>query len=339
VVAPAGARVAVDEVVLLGRELTLPGDGRARARLSQPARSCDSGHQPRVAAAPRADPIAAKFVGKQSPRTQTSRPGTLLAEGVRPMSNRSSSFRRTRVACSMVALLSLAPSPSLRAQSPPESSAKDLASSILRGGNAEYSTGHFEEALTRYKLAWSIFPSTKLLLSIADAAERLGRTVYATRTLEQFLGAPGDAEVAQIEGARRDLSRLVSLLGEVRWVAPPGDGTLSIDGVAQESKGARLEPGNYRVRLARRATTLLERTVLLRPGKVIELRTEEAPPRPWLPPGQPTHLALSNRGKWVLGFGVGGAATTAAAVIGLTLGLRDPCDHSDYVGCLLFNTQ
>ncbi len=155
-------------------------------------------------------------------------------------------------------------------------------------GQRRFDAGDFAGALTKFEEAYSIVSNPVVLLGVASAQERLGRTDDARATLERYLRERPDApDRADVE------ARITAMGGTV--AAAPAEGTLVITSepagaavvVDGESSGAvtptevTVAPGDHEVALALSGYELSTETVTVAAGARAEVSsTLTAMPEP-----------------------------------------------------------
>ena len=145
-----------------------------------------------------------------------------------------------------------APGPPAPAKPATSADAKNKAEAIklLAEGNALTNDGDYVEALEKFRAAYAMYPSPKLLLNIGTMLRQLGRNVEAAAVYEQYLRDP-EAEVPQVELLNRTLDEIDSLVGHLRITVSPRDAAVSLDGkpidMSPEVVEVRVEPGTHKV--------------------------------------------------------------------------------------------
>jgi tetratricopeptide (TPR) repeat protein len=188
---------------------------------------------------------------------------------------------------------------------------KQRAQQLLSEGNALAREGDFATAVVKFRTAYELYPSPKLLLNIGTSLRQLGQYAEALTIYEHYVVDPSaDPErISELEGIMRELNGHV---GRLIIDLDHRDAKLSIDGqlIREFARGVRLNPGPHVV-LVEKATYLpgVER-VHIRAGEVTEvslsLRREGD--------AEPSNLrAIGTYGA----FGLGGAALIVGTVLGV----------------------
>lgn len=135
-------------------------------------------------------------------------------------------------------------------------------------GQRLFEAGEFQAALDQFEAAWAAVenPPPVVLLGIASAEERLGRTAEAIETLNRYLAVRPDApDRATIEERIRGLGGTVAPPpGVVGFATDPAGAVIGIDGTPTTSvtpADVSLPPGEHRYDLALDGYDLAEGTV------------------------------------------------------------------------------
>jgi len=145
-------------------------------------------------------------------------------------------------------------------------------------GQRRFDAGDFAGALTKFEEAYSIVSNPVVLLGVASAQERLGRTADARATLERYLRERPDApDRADVEGritAMGGSTVPVTTEGTLVITSEPAGAAVVVDG---ESSGAvtptevTVAPGDHEVALALSGYELSTESVTVAAGARAEV--------------------------------------------------------------------
>lgn len=144
-------------------------------------------------------------------------------------------------------------------------------------GQRRFDAGDFAGALTKFEEAYSIVSNPVVLLGVASAQERLGRTDDARTTLERYLRERPDApDRADVEGRITAMggSATVTAEGTLVITSEPAGAAVVVDG---ESSGAvtpaevTVAPGDHEVALALSGYELSTQSVTVAAGARAEV--------------------------------------------------------------------
>ena len=145
-------------------------------------------------------------------------------------------------------------------------------------GQRRFDAGDFAGALTKFEEAYSIVSNPVVLLGVASAQERLGRTADARGTLERYLRERPDApDRADVEGrivAMGGSTAPVTAEGTLVITSEPAGAAVVVDG---ESSGAvtptevSVAPGDHEVALALSGYELSTESVTVAAGARAEV--------------------------------------------------------------------
>lgn len=192
-----------------------------------------------------------------------------------------SAWSRGLFALICVALLTLSPT---RAAADPKSDAQLL----FAQGNELAGEGDFAAALEKFRAAYEIYPSVKILLNIGTSLRQIGRNAEARETYERYMREP-DANPARVKELERIVREIDNLVGILRIeVSEPG-ARLRVDG--RDLSGARMplvlrvDPGDHTISADKPGFSAVVETVtvgprqerfvslkLLRPGTTVVVR-------------------------------------------------------------------
>jgi hypothetical protein len=133
-----------------------------------------------------------------------------------------------------------------------EAGAQDRARAqrLLKEGNQFVGDGEYMAALERFRSAYELYPSPKILINLGTTLRQLGRNVEAAETYEAYVRHPeADPERrASIERIIRDVD---VGLGHLRVEVKPEGATVRLDGkpLPEERLGVafRIEPGEHTI--------------------------------------------------------------------------------------------
>jgi tetratricopeptide (TPR) repeat protein len=138
------------------------------------------------------------------------------------------------------------------------------------------------DALTR---AYALDPDPFILLRLADADEKQGRLVAASRELQRFLRAARTPEATEHEAQVTERMQALQLrLAQLRLTCPDahGDETVLVDN--EPAPGALLgydvplDPGSHALVISRAGAELLRRNVVAEEGKIVRVDLTLTPP-------------------------------------------------------------
>ncbi len=201
---------------------------------------------------------------------------------------------------------------------------KDKAQELLTDGNRLAAEGDFGVALQKFRAAYELYPSPKLLLNIGTSLRQIGRNAEAAATYEAYLKHP------EADGERREelegiLEELEALVGHVEITVIEPGARVSVDGEilrdARAGVRVRVDPGPHTVIAEKpgRAPTVRRVAIKAKQTVKVELTVsslEEAEgPDP----------------RAVIGYtlvGLGGASIVVGAVLGgIALGTKSDADE------------
>lgn len=178
----------------------------------------------------------------------------------------------------------------------PDVAPKDRAKAALNRGNAAFRAGDPGTAYRHYQAAFEAFPSPKIRLNLAEAADAMGDPLRALGHIDAFLAQPppeaAPPVIARAEALQAKLRRRVATL--TVHVTPP-DAELWINETARAAGRAHaLRPGPFDLRVthpghrARTETGQLSageaKSLHIRLSPVAPAEIEERPlyARPWV---------------------------------------------------------
>lgn len=204
---------------------------------------------------------------------------------------------------------------------------KQKAQELLSEGNRLASEGDFGAALLKYRAAYELYPSVKLLLNIGTGLRHMGRNAEAAAVYERYL-ADSQADPARAQELRRILEELDQLVGWIDvTVSEPGV-RLSLDGRVlrkhERSKPVRVDPGVHTLVGDKPGRTPTVRQVPVEARQTAEVTL--ALTEPGVEPAEPVAVQL------IVGysvFGLGVAGVVAGGIIGV-VALSDDADADQY---------
>jgi tetratricopeptide (TPR) repeat protein len=198
---------------------------------------------------------------------------------------------------------------------------KTNASKILAEGNRLSSEGQYLEALEKFRAAYELYPSPKLLLNIGTMQRQLGRNVQAAATYEAYIRDP-EADPKQIDNLQRVLQELDAVVARLRIRVAPADSKVTLDGevitVPPEGIEKRLEPGVHNVVAEKKGFPATVKSVTLIRGekRLLELLVDPTLiVDPTLVKNAASKSALGTSGYIIGGVGVLGLLGGATAAI------------------------
>lgn len=216
--------------------------------------------------------------------------------------------------------------PSAKSSTPADAKKKAEAGKLLAEGNALSNEGDYVEALEKFRAAYAVYPSPKLLLNMGTMLRQLGRNIEAADVYERYLRDP-DADPQQVQLLNRTLDEIDSLLGHIHITVSPLDASVSLDGkpldVPTQGIDMRVEPGTHKVAAEKKGFPPAIVTVTLGRGdeRVASLKVE---PSPFVEKSNNTTIAA------ISCLAVGGFGFIAA---GITGGLVISANETYQAGC------
>lgn len=202
---------------------------------------------------------------------------------------------------------------------------KDKAQELLSDGNALAAEGDFGLALVKFRTAYELYPSPKLLLNIGTSLRQIGRNAEAAETYEAYL-AHAEADPTRADELRDILDDLDALVGKlVITVKEPG-ARVSLDGKIlrdlDEREAIRVDPGEHTLIAEKpgRRPSIRHVTVKAKNTVKVELSVE----------AEPADEADGPDPRAVIGYtlvGLGGVAIVVGAVVGgIALGTKSDAE-------------
>lgn len=125
---------------------------------------------------------------------------------------------------------------------------------LLDEGVALYQSGDYPGALARFRRAYAVYPSPKILFNLASTLEVLGRDVDAAHAYSLFLAqSPADGSTPRQRTARTALGRLSGELGRLLFEESLAGAAITIDGtpvVLPPDRRVYVRPGRHTVVIA-----------------------------------------------------------------------------------------
>ncbi len=233
-----------------------------------------------------------------------------------------------------LAAAALAAATALTSASAPAQSLADKASAqkLLTQGNQLVQGGEYLPALERFRAAYALFPSAKILLNIGATLRQLGRNVEAAEVYEQYLRDP-QMDRTRIPVVRQALYELEYAVGKIRIQVNREDARVRVDGkelsAFHNGDVTRVEPGEHSIVASREGFPDAVVTVRVAPHeeRPVSLTLEIPPPERVFVQGPQRTIA------YVVGaVGVGGLI--AGGVAGLVALLKNNAatQHCEKVG-------
>lgn len=240
-----------------------------------------------------------------------------------------------RFAALLWALAVLAPAARLRAEPTPpreDATAKEQAQALLTEGNQLARRGDFAAALKRYRAAYELFPSPKLLINIGTSLRHLARDAEAARVYEQYLSHP-EAEPQKAAEVKALIGELEALVARLTIVLNVPDARVRVDGRLLPERSSRttvrVDPGEHTVVAEREGRQAAVGSVQLGAS---EQRTLSLT---LLAPGEPVADGSTQR---IVAYSMG-ALGVAGAILGAVFGglflssESEAEDHCDAIRC------
>ncbi len=189
---------------------------------------------------------------------------------------------------------------------------KQKAQELLTEGNALAREGDFGAALTKFRTAYELYPSPKLLLNIGTSLRHTGRYAEAAETYEAYLAHP-DAEPARTREVEGLVDELDQLVGRLEVTVSDPDARVSLDGHTLRKLGRelRVDPGRHTLVAEKAGREPTVRHFSVGPKQLA--RVDLIIAEPGEPPPEPTPV------RAIVGYGVaglGGAAMIVGGIIG-----------------------
>ncbi len=196
----------------------------------------------------------------------------------------------------------------------PSDALKQKAQELLTEGNRLAGEGDFGAALLKFRTAYELYSSPKLLLNIGTSLRYVGRNAEAVVTYERYLAHPeaDPSREAELRGILNDLERFV---GRLEITVAESDVRVSLDGELLRDVGRRavvqVDPGRHTVvaEKANRQPTVRHLSVEAQETVAVALVLAEPGEEP------PDPVSLRRVGGWSL-VALGGAGIVAGAVVG-----------------------
>jgi hypothetical protein len=128
-----------------------------------------------------------------------------------------------------------------------ENARRAAAKALLQEGGALYAKESYAEALAKFRDAYEVFRSPKILFNIAQCELRLKRERLAATTYSAFLDQTLEAKelASQRQTAREQLAQLVGKLSRLKLELSPQVAQLQIDGAAEAGREPFVDPGKH----------------------------------------------------------------------------------------------
>jgi hypothetical protein len=119
------------------------------------------------------------------------------------------------------------PPPDPSAQSSPE---RDHARALLRDGVAAMNTGDYPTAVARFREAYALVPSAKILFNLGVAYGALDRYPEALESLERFLRDAPEASADTVRRAKAEIQKARAMVATVEVIVDRDRAEVTIDG-------------------------------------------------------------------------------------------------------------
>ncbi len=200
---------------------------------------------------------------------------------------------------------------------------KAKAQELLSDGNKLAAAGDYGLALVKFRTAYELYPSPKLLLNIGTSLRQIGRNAEAAETYETYLDHP-EADADRADELRDILDDLDALVGRLNVTVKERGARVSLDGKILRDLGdgaIRVDPGEHTLTAEKSGRPATVRHVRVKANQTldVELSVEELPPAEEGPDA-----------RTVIGYtliGLGGAAVLVGSIIGgVALGTKGEAD-------------
>jgi tetratricopeptide (TPR) repeat protein len=189
--------------------------------------------------------------------------------------------------------------------------AKARASQLLADGLVLSQEGDFAGALDKYREAYAIYPSAKLLINIGTSYRALGRQADAAESYERYI-ADRDAAPDRVRELRALLVEIDKLVAWATIDVNESGAQLRVDGkaIAYQGKKAtvRLDPGSHTFVAEKGELQPAIVTAALSPGQKRSISLRLAPK-----PKTVTIVVQDGRAQRITAFAVGGAGILGVA--------------------------
>ena len=162
--------------------------------------------------------------------------------------------RRRRGMVATLAILALA-RPAL-AETPED---RARAQTLVEDGARFFSEEKYQQSLDRFRAAYQIYPSHKILFNVAQAQYRLGEPAEAARSYEEYLRTTEHAGESAMEfrkTAATNLAVLQKVLGRLKVICDPPEVQILVDGQSSPSATIYVAPGKHSVAAVSKSHTL-----------------------------------------------------------------------------------
>lgn len=203
---------------------------------------------------------------------------------------------------------------------------------MLTEGNQLVRRGDFAAALKRYRAAYELFASPKLLINIGTSLRHLARDAEAARVYEQYLSHP-EAEPQKAAEVKALIGELEALVARLTIVLNVPDARVRVDGRLLPERSTRttvrVDPGEHTIVAEREGRQPAVGSVQLGAG---EQRTLSLT---LLAPGEPVADGGTQR---IVAYSMGGLAV-AGGILGAVFGglflssESEAEDHCDAIRC------
>ena len=209
---------------------------------------------------------------------------------------------------------------------------KARAHALLMEGNALAGEGDFGTALEKFRAAYDLFPSVKLLLNIGTSLRHVGRNAEAAHTYERYLAHP-EADPARSEELRRILKEIDQVTGRLRIEVNQPGARVRLNGTLLDLTGnaltLRVDPTEHNIVAQKAGFVTVVRTV------VVPVREQVVVKLILVRPGTPPPVVIDESAgttQRVVGYAfgaVGLGALVAGSIFGL-LALSTAADAAEH---------
>ncbi|MEO8181353.1 MAG: hypothetical protein ABI895_21155 [Deltaproteobacteria bacterium] len=245
-----------------------------------------------------------------------------------PRARRPWTWHAVAVAVALLVRPALARPQSEPPASVPSSVGQGEARQLFKDGNALFDAGWYEDALSKFQVAYAAWANPKILLNLATTLRVLDRNVEALQAYQRYSSEahPSPERKAEVDAI---CSELLGRVATLQLGLAPGTQSATLDGKVLDVTGPTtlyVEPGEHVLASVSAAGEQALRFTV-EPGEARELAAPSAPPAPdrvsELPPAVPAepaprghHFALLARAD----FDGRGRGVLGAAGLGYTLG-------------------
>jgi hypothetical protein len=204
------------------------------------------------------------------------------------------------------------------------------AKALFAEATRQLDDGDYVGALSKYRAAYALLPSPKILLNIGTILRQLGRNAEAATVYAQYLADPG-ADPTRRQEVEQLLRRLDTAVAIVTIEMHIESGHVRLDGAELKGnawpRSVRVEPGSHTVVVERGADAPIVKTLMLAAGETATVDLDAPPAEPSTSasaapaPSPPPQVPSSGRVPGSGGIGVPTLVLGALGVVGLAGGV------------------